>query len=107
MPKEITYTWYICPKDSDTNQAVSSALSGQGFGFETLPKKKGIGDFPLWECPDHLLEFFWKSRKDQNLHFDIYNKQNRGKIRKVTFLFSQRFKQRSRRIRQQQKQKAS
>lgn len=75
------YRWYVQPKDSHTNQAISMQLPEKNFSQE----EQGIPN--LWECTEQQARAFWRSKEDFGLVLDIYNQEGSGKIRDCGHLF--------------------
>ncbi len=86
------YTWFVGPKDKDTNETISQELSEENFlrGITCADGKK----HNLWRCSFEFISMLSKSKVSLNLNFDVFNKEGKyGKIRKSpSFLLKKRRK---------------
>jgi hypothetical protein len=83
---KIKHEWFVCPKDSHTNEVIARFACQGTFGFDdnTLEnvlcedgKKRN-----LWRTTEQDAWFLWRSRTD--LKFEVFNRLGNGKIRDVT-----------------------
>ena len=84
MRKERKYTWYIKPKDANTNAALSRVFPEENFC-------QGIRDEDgkpqnVWECDHESFGAFLLSRRHLGLRFEVFVREGNGKMRPANFL---------------------
>ena len=77
MRKEREYTWYIQPKDGDTNQALSRILRPENYQAQ-LPDG---GPENVWECKYPTVNAFLLGKVRQGYCFAVFVKEGNGQVR--------------------------
>ncbi|HEY4497498.1 MAG TPA: hypothetical protein VJC20_01950 [Candidatus Paceibacterota bacterium] len=79
--KKRLYTWFIEPLDSHTNSIVSGEAKSLE-SYKYFNDEMGI-ERKVWECAYNAIALLRASRKDLNLHFDVWVREGHGKIRRA------------------------
>jgi len=85
MARERTYTWFIEPKNSRSNEIV-----GKNIGEEDALQDVVCADekkHSLWRCPSALVFMLWCSRTDLGIKIKIWCQEGNGKIRDAYGLY--------------------
>lgn len=80
-----SYTWFIEPLDSHTNEVLARELPEENFCRNMLCEDGKERD--LWECKSQFVSYLRKSAKCLHIRFKVYVRESRyGKIRLADFL---------------------
>ena len=93
------YIWYIEPIGDRTNKAIYEYCKNISLDDIIEPAICADGKkHNLWECSFETAMYFYESKQNLNLRFEIWGKQGfKGKIRKKTFLFTSKWQKRKKR----------
>jgi hypothetical protein len=85
MEKGRKITWFIFTNDAHTNKVISTEVPSENMHYDEMCSD-GI-QRNLWQCSGQFVTKIRQSKKDQQLHFDIYKREGKyGSIKKVNFL---------------------
>lgn len=89
------FFWFVEPLDSHTNEVFARELIHLDCYCNVVDDKRNRHS--VWECSLEMLEYFCRSRRDQNLRFNVFARPryNRyvGPLRNCNFLFFRKRKQ--------------